>query len=198
MLSRWHQIDILINNAGISDSTPALELTDETWQRMIGVNLTGVFVCSQVVGLHMVERGYGRIVNISSTSSQFGAPGLTAYAATKNGVLGLTRVMAVEWGSHGRDRQCHLSRQYRYGLLARRARRSGSQPRECLRTRSSGTSSTGHQPAGWVEPVDIAAMAVFLASPATAFVTGQVINVCGGPDHEPVITPWSHVAVATM
>ena len=101
MLSRWGQIDILVNNAGINDNTPALELTEETWERVIAVNLTGVLLCSQIAGRHMVERGQGRIINVSSVAAHFGAPNLAAYATSKSGVLGLTRVLAVEWGPYG-------------------------------------------------------------------------------------------------
>ncbi|MFH1928531.1 MAG: SDR family NAD(P)-dependent oxidoreductase [Chloroflexota bacterium] len=179
VLRRWGQIDILVNNAAVSDSTPALELTDEAWHRMIAVNLTGVFLCSQIVGRHMVSRGYGRIVNISSIASQFGAPGSTAYAATKAGVLGLTRVMAVEWGLYDVtvNAVCpgNIDTEFLRDALAWRAASRGLSVDQVIQTIVAKT------PAGRLGmPADVAAMVLFLALPEAGFVTGQVINVCGG------------------
>ena len=179
VLRRWGRIDILVNNAAVSDSAPALELTDEAWQRLIAVNLTGVFLCSQVVGQHMVSREYGRIVNISSIASQFGAPGSTAYAATKAGVLGLTRVMAVEWGSYGVtvNAVCpgNIDTEFLRDALAWRAVSRGLSVDQVIQTIVAKT------PVGRLGmPTDVAAMVLFLASPVAGFVTGQVINECGG------------------
>jgi len=179
VLRRWGQIDILVNNAAVSDSTPALELTDEAWQRMIAVNLTGVFLCSQIVGRHMVSLEYGRIANISSIASQFGTPGLTAYAATKAGVLGLTRVMAVEWGSYGVtvNAVCpgNIDTEFLRYALAWRAASRGLSVDQVIQTIVAKT------PASQLGmPADVAAMVLFLVSPEAGFVIGQVINVCGG------------------
>lgn len=179
VLRKWGEIDILVNNAGINDSTPALELTDETWQRVLGVNLTGVLLCSQTAGRHMVEREYGRIINISSVSAHFGAPNLAAYAATKSGVLGLTRVMAVEWGAHGITVNAicpgNVETEMLRSVFEQRASLRGETTEEVF------ARIAGKTPAGRLGiPSDIGGMVTFLASPAAAYVTGQAINVCGG------------------
>ena len=128
-LDTWDHIDILVNCAGINASAPALEMSDDTWQRVLSVNLTGVLMCCQTVGKHMVERGYGRIVNISSSSAHFGAPNLAAYATSKAGVLALTRVMAVEWSPHGVtvNAVCpgNVGTEMLYSVLERRADTTG-------------------------------------------------------------------------
>jgi NAD(P)-dependent dehydrogenase (short-subunit alcohol dehydrogenase family) len=178
-LQQWGRIDILVNDAGVNDNTPALELTDETWQWVLSVNLTGTMLCSQTVGRHMVERGYGRIVNIASSASFFGAPNCTAYAATKAGILGLTRVMAVEWGSYGItvNAVCpgNIDTEMLRNAFARRSVVQGVTPEEVVKRIESKT------PARRLgTPSDVAAMVHFLASPAAAYVTGQAIMVCGG------------------
>ena len=179
VLSHWGKIDILVNNAGINDSTPVLELTDETWQRVLAVNLTGVLLCSQIVGRHMIERGYGRIINISSVSAHFGAPNLAAYAATKSGVLGLTRVMAVEWGAHGITVNAicpgNIDTEMIRNVFEQRAAIQSETTEEVFARIKSKT------PAGRLgRPTDVASLVLFLASPATQYITGQAINVCGG------------------
>ena len=179
VVGRWGQIDILVNHAGISVSAPALELTDETWQRVVSINLTGVFLCSQIIGSYMVERGHGRIINMSSSAAHFGAPNLAAYAATKSGVLGLTRVMAVEWGGHGVtvNAVCpgNIDTEMLRGVLERRAASRGVTTDKVLDPILAKT------PVGRLgTPSDVAALVLFLASPEGAYITGQAINVCGG------------------
>ena len=179
VLSHWGQIDILVNNAGINDSTPALELTDEIWQQVLSVNLTGVFLCSQIVGRHMVERGYGRIINISSIAAHFGAPNLAAYSASKVGILGLTRVMAVEWGPHGITVNAicpgNIETEMLRDVFEHRGALQGVTAEDVIARIESKT------PAGRLGmPSDVAAMVLFLASSAVEYVTGQAINVCGG------------------
>lgn len=95
------QVDILVNCAGIAGlDKPFGEVTIEEWDRMLGVNLRGVFLVSQAFFPGMVERGYGRIVNVASQLAYKGAPGLTAYCAAKSGVVGLTRALSYEGAPH--------------------------------------------------------------------------------------------------
>ncbi|WP_404983813.1 SDR family NAD(P)-dependent oxidoreductase [Cobetia marina] len=96
VIARHQVIDVLVNSAGILDETPFLEMTSETFDRMIGINLRGVFLISRYVASHMVERKQGRIINIASQLALKGGVGLSHYCAAKAGVLGLTKSMARE------------------------------------------------------------------------------------------------------
>ena len=98
---RHGRIDILVNNAGVYPHVPFEELTMETWRHVLGTNLDSVFLCSSAVYPAMRERGYGRIVNVSSATFFIGYPGLSAYVASKGGIIGFTRALASEAGPHG-------------------------------------------------------------------------------------------------
>jgi NAD(P)-dependent dehydrogenase (short-subunit alcohol dehydrogenase family) len=95
------KVDILVNSAGAIKRVPTLEMEDATWDSILATNLTGTLRSCQVFGKHMLERGYGRIVNIASLNSLVSFYEVTAYAASKAGVAGLTRSLAVEWGPGG-------------------------------------------------------------------------------------------------
>jgi len=99
-LDAFGRIDILLNNAGIVKFVPTEELDKTLWDRIIDVNLTGVFLCAQAVGRQMIKQKYGKIVNIASTAAHRGVPGIAPYCASKGGVLALTRELAVEWAQH--------------------------------------------------------------------------------------------------
>ncbi len=92
---------ILVNNAGVNRIGPSESLEEERWAEVIDVNLTGAFRCSQAVAGAMLAAGRGAIVNVASISAQVGMPGRAAYCASKAGVVGLTRVLAVEWADRG-------------------------------------------------------------------------------------------------
>src|SRR5574341_1121462 len=101
VLETWGQIDILINNAGILRDAQLVKMTEENFDAVIGINLKGVFNCTQAVAPHMIERGYGRIVNASSVVALYGNFGQTNYIAAKAGVIGMTKVWARELGRKG-------------------------------------------------------------------------------------------------
>ena len=94
-------VDILVNNAGTASSAPLARLTLQEWDRLMAVNATGTFLCSQAFCPGMVERGWGRVVNIASVAARSGAPYISAYAASKHAVLGFTRSIAAELGDRG-------------------------------------------------------------------------------------------------
>ncbi len=101
IVSRYGTIDILINNAGITQDKTLLKMTNDQWDKVIDVNLKGVFICTRVVAAVMKEKGYGRIISASSTSGLRGNYGQTNYAATKAGVVGMTKTWALELGRYG-------------------------------------------------------------------------------------------------
>ena len=98
---RLGKIDILINNAGIGRTAPAESLSSKDWHEQLAINLTGPFLLTRAVGARMKARGYGRIVSMASQAALVGLDGHVGYAATKAGLLGMTRVWALEWGGHG-------------------------------------------------------------------------------------------------
>ena len=116
-VARFGRVDVLVNNAGIDVIMPAEDVTDNSWEQVLNINLKGYFICSQIAARQMLAQGSGgSIINNSSICSLVGVHGLTAYSAAKGGVNQLTRVMAVEWAQRGdqgkRDstwvfRQCH-------------------------------------------------------------------------------------------
>lgn len=91
-------IDVLVNNAGVNKTQPSIDVTQQTWDLLLDINLRAVFFCSIAVGRHMLERGAGKIVNIASDAGVKGFPEHAAYGASKGGVIQLTRDLAVEWG----------------------------------------------------------------------------------------------------
>src|SRR5208282_6072413 len=102
VLSRTGRIDVLVNNAGIAGRTaPVWEVTDEDWQQVIAVNMTGVFYCCRAVLPHMRARRYGRIVNIASIAGKEGNPNMVAYSASKAALIGLTKSVAKEVAGEG-------------------------------------------------------------------------------------------------
>jgi NAD(P)-dependent dehydrogenase (short-subunit alcohol dehydrogenase family) len=165
------RIDVLVNAAGVFRVAPAVELSPESWQAVLDVNLTGVFLMSRAVGSVMLRQGRGKVINIASVSSTVANPGYAAYAASKGGLAQLTRVLGLEWCRHGIQvnaigpafTETDLTRPY---LAADEARRP---------------LVLGKIPAGRLgEPTDLVGVTVFLASAASDFVVGQMIYVDGG------------------
>ena len=99
-LDTFKRIDILVNNAAVFFAAPAVDLTEDDWDKNIDVNLKGVFLCCQAVGRQMIKQKYGKIVNIASVSGHRGEPGQAGYAPSKAGVIGLTKLLAMEWAEH--------------------------------------------------------------------------------------------------
>lgn len=164
---------ILVNSAGLDGFEPFLNITVESWNRILEVNLTGTFHCCQAVLPGMVDAGWGRIINISSSSAQGGQPLMTHYVASKAGVIGLTKALALEFGPKGITVNTippgfidtpMLRASEAKGLLG-----EGVEHHEKL---------TPVRRVG--RPEDIAATCSFLVREEAGYITGQVIGVNGG------------------
>jgi 2-hydroxycyclohexanecarboxyl-CoA dehydrogenase len=165
-------VEILVTSAGIESFTPVLDITADGWDRIIGVNLTGTFVCVQAVLPDMVAAGWGRIVTISSSSAQSGAPNMAHYAASKGGVIGLTKALAVELARSGITVNT-IPPSLVDTPMARNAEAAGDFP---------GVDVVGPMvPVGRAgTPEDIALACSYLCSEGASYITGQVIGVNGG------------------
>ena len=172
-------IDILVNNAGASESHKFVGHPDDLWARMLEINLTGVYrVCKAVVP-GMIERKRGRIITIASISSKVGARYVAAYTASKHGVLGLMRALAVELNSYNITVNCicpgYVDTPMTDANVANMAARTGKPEAEIRKAIASGN------PQGrLIAPDEVAAVAVMLAGEAARSITGQAINVDGG------------------
>jgi 3-oxoacyl-[acyl-carrier protein] reductase len=169
VIGRTGRIDILVNNAGIAGrAAPLWEQTDEDWQRVVAVNLTGVFHCCRAVIPHMRERKYGRIVNIASIAGKEGNPNMTGYSATKAGVIGFTKSMAKEVATEGICVNSVTPAVIRTKILEQLTEAQISYMTDKIPMRRTGT------------PEEIAAIVHFLASPDCSFVTAQCYDASGG------------------
>ena len=172
-------IDILVNNAGQAQAAPFAHTDIELWKRMLDVNLTGVFLCTRAALPSMLERGYGRIVNIASTAGQTGYAYVAAYCAAKHGVIGLTRSLALEVATKGVTvnavcpgyTETELLRASLDNITSKTSR-SEQEARDIL-VRS-------NPQRRFVAPDEVANAVMWLCVPGSESITGQSISVSGG------------------
>jgi NAD(P)-dependent dehydrogenase (short-subunit alcohol dehydrogenase family) len=170
---RLGPIDVLVNNAGIVENSPAEEIPIDSWRRVIAVNLDGVFLCSKHVGKRMLKRGDGRIVNVSSMSAiDVNVPQKQAsYNATKAGVSQLTKSLAVEWGDRG-VRVNAVAPGYMRTKLVDEVLESNADMEETW---------IENTPMGRLgRPEELRELVVYLASSASSYMTGSVVSMDGG------------------
>jgi NAD(P)-dependent dehydrogenase (short-subunit alcohol dehydrogenase family) len=171
--------DILVNNAGIVETAPFQKTDEAMWQRHLAVNLTGTFRCTRAALPAMLERGWGRVINIASIAGKTGAPYISAYAASKHGVLGLTRSLALEVGAKGITVNAicpgyvdtDMTTQGVENIVAKTGK-SAAEAIEAIKQMS-----PQHR---LVTPEEVAALALLLASEEGGGINGQAINVDGG------------------
>ncbi len=169
-VSVFGKVDILVNSAGRTKREPTLDLDEETWNGILETNLTGTLRACQVFGGHMIENGYGRIINIASLSTFVSLFEVAAYSASKAAVASLTKSLAIEWAKKGVNVNAIAPGVFRTALNQKLLDES-DRGREFLTRTPMGRF-------GNVE--ELAGAAVFLASDAASFVTGEVLVVDGG------------------
>ena len=165
---KWNKIDILINNAGITIDKILLRLSEADWDDVINVNLKGYYIASKLVAKYMLKNKLGKIINISSVIGQIGNSGQSNYAASKAGVEGMTRSLAVELGSRNININCIAPGYIKTDMTKNLNDNIINNMKQNIPLNKLGTSQ------------DIANLVSFLCSDLSSYITGQVINVDGG------------------
>jgi 3-oxoacyl-[acyl-carrier protein] reductase len=174
-MERYGRLDILVNNAGVTRDNLFYKMTDDDWRTVLNVHLGGAFFCARAVQKHMVERNYGRIVNVSSLSA-LGNRGQANYSAAKAGIQGFTKTLAIELGRYGVTVNAVAPGFIETDMTRETAARLGVDFDDFV---FEAVQSIPVGRAGW--PEDVAAAILYLASEEAGFVSGQVLYVAGGP-----------------
>jgi NAD(P)-dependent dehydrogenase (short-subunit alcohol dehydrogenase family) len=170
ILEHFGRVDIVVNNAGINRPVPGLEVTPELWDEHFAVNVKGGFFVAQAAAPHMIGRGWGRIIFISSQSGLVGIPGQPVYCSSKGAIINLVRTLAVEWARHGLTVNAVAPTFVETNLT--RKRLENPEFREYALKQIPGGKLA--------QPDDVAAAVVYLASEQAGMVTGTTLSVDGG------------------
>ena len=170
ILQRFVKIDILMNNAGLNHREPVIDYPEEAWDLVISTNLKGYFLVTQAVAPHMLERGYGKIINMSSILGKIALPNQLAYASAKGGVVQMTKVMALEWAKQGIRVNAIGPTYFETEMVT--PIRNDPERFNFINERT---------PMGrWGYLPEMEGIVIFLAAPASDFITGQTIYIDGG------------------
>ncbi len=169
-IDAFGQVDVLVNNAGTIRRAPAEDYSDEDWSAVIDTNLNGVFQFCRGIGKHMLDRGQGKIINIASLLSFSGGITVPAYAASKGGVMQLTKALANEWASKGIQVNA-IAPGYFATDNTEALRADATRNKEILSRIPTGR---------WGDAEDLQGAVIFLASKASDYVTGHILTVDGG------------------
>jgi 2-hydroxycyclohexanecarboxyl-CoA dehydrogenase len=164
-------VQVLVNNAGITGFTPFQEISEEAWDRMLSVNLKSMFHCTQAVLPDMLAAGWGRVINISSSSAQTGSARMTHYAASKGGVIAFSKALAMELATTG-----VTVNNIPPGFVDTPMLRASDWP-GAVSVTSAAANSPMKRPG---RPEDVAAACAFLASEEAGYITGHTLSVNGG------------------
>jgi NAD(P)-dependent dehydrogenase (short-subunit alcohol dehydrogenase family) len=179
VLERWGRIDVLITSAGIYSGSPLPEVTLSQWQRLVDINLTGVFLCNQAVAPAMMDQRSGSIINISSMAGRTSWPSTAEYSASKTGVIGLTRSVAMELAPYGVTANAVCPGNTLTEMVHKVAEKQGAllgmSGQEWLDMRANDCPMKR-----LAEPWEIAGVCAFLASEDARYITGQALGVDGG------------------
>ncbi|HTV58172.1 MAG TPA: 3-hydroxybutyrate dehydrogenase [Verrucomicrobiae bacterium] len=174
---RFGRIDILVNNAGLQHVAPVVEFPEERWEFLISVMLTGTFLCCKYVLPHMIRGKWGRIINISSVHGKVASPFKVAYISAKHGVLGLTKVVALETGQQGVTCNAICPAYVRTPLVEKQiedqARHHGISAGEVVTKIMTGPAAIQRL----LEPEEVASLALYLCSEAASGITGAAIDI---------------------
>lgn len=171
IINEVKKIDVLVNNAGINQKKPAMEVTDQEFQHILQTNLNAVFAMSREVAIHMKETGGGSIINISSMAAYYGLDRVPAYAASKSAIEGLTMSLANEWAKSGIRVNAIAPGFIETAMVAKAMSDDPDRFRKALERTSMGKLG---------KPENIGHAAVFLASEAASYITGVSLRVDGG------------------